>query len=407
MIVGMVELLTVRGATGWAYDDSDPTMPLIIRARDGESVLVQTQSGELRSPLPLLLPQTNQACAFRIEFPARLEERQLAGLTIEAALTGGDRWRALSGPLKIGGAYLHSQPPLLQDSDWESGLPGEAVSPKAKDASFWSARTGEESFDRVESRPVFVVGAARSGTTALCLALERGTRYRGFPEGHVFDVAIRLANAVNAHFEKKARWISPKVCRGYHLGHIAHARFQAEIIELLRRLAAGYTTPYWLDKTPTYEMIASVPLLAQAWPGGRFIFMKRRGLENLRSRLRKFPGINFSGNCRDWAQVMSGWRTVREGVPDRFVEIDQRTMLLDPDSTAERVGRLLDLEPAEVEAFADVLRRERPETTDPSGSIVADPSELGWSAEQMEAFRSICGAEMGVYGYTYGAQYCR
>jgi hypothetical protein len=238
------------------------------------------------------------------------------------------------------------------------------------------------------------------------MALERGTRYKGFAEGHVFDLAIRLAHAVNAHFEKKDPWISPQVRAGYHLGHVAHARFHAETLELLRRLADGYTTPFWFDKTPTYQMIASVPLLAQAWPEGRFTFMKRRALENLRSRLRRFPGSNFTDNCRDWALIMRGWRTVREGVPGRFIEIDQRSMQADPGSTAGCVGRLLELERAEIDAFAAILERERPEMTDPSGNIVADLSELGWSAEQLQVFRSLCGAEMEAYGYTYDAQYC-
>jgi hypothetical protein len=272
---------------------------------------------------------------------------------------------------------------------------------------FWSDEAGRKPFESVESCPVFVLGAARSGTTALCVALEKSTRYRGFPEGHVLDVAVRLVNAVNAHFEKKDPWISPVEIAAYHLGQMGYARIQAETIELLKRLAAGYTTPFWFDKTPTYQMIASVPIIAQAWPNGRFIFMKRRGLENMRSRMRKFSRIDFPGSCRDWALIMSAWRTARESVPDRYLELDQRTMVDDVGSTAARVGRLLDLEPAEVEAFAAVLRRERPEATSPSANIITDLSELGWSAEQIEKFRGICGAEMDAYGYTYDAQYCR
>jgi hypothetical protein len=302
---------------------------------------------------------------------------------------------------------MENAPPLLRNSDGKSPSAREAASPKAMQVPFWSDVAGSRPLESVESRPVFVLGAARSGTSALCVALEKGTRYKGFPEGQVLDVAIRLVNAVNAHFEKKEQWISPKEIAAYHLGQMGHARFQAETIELLRRLAAGYTTPFWFDKTPTYEMTASVPIIAQAWPNGRFIFMKRRGLENICSRMRKFPGRKFSGQCRNWAEIMSAWRTVRETVPDRFLEIDQRTMLDDPGSTAARVGRLLDLEPAEVEAFAAVLRRERPEATVSSASIVGDVSDLGWSAEQIEMFRRVCGAEMDAYGYTYDAQYCR
>jgi hypothetical protein len=244
----------------------------------------------------------------------------------------------------------------------------------------------------------------RSGSSALCLALQKGTRYRGFPEGHVLDVANRLIIAINVHFQKKDT-LPSQARAAYQFGHITHARFQAETMELLRRLMAGYATPFWFDKTPTYQMVISVPLLAQAWPRSSFIFMKRRGLENICSRMRKFGTGNFREMCTDWAIIMSAWRVVRENIPGRFIELDQRIMLTEPDSVAGHVGRLLNLEPTEIEAFSGVLRRERPEMTDPSGSIVSNISQLGWSDEQMQVFRALCNDEMDAYGYTYDAQY--
>jgi len=294
-------------------------------------------------------------------------------------------------------------PPL---EDLTRAPAGGKASTGARDTSFWSP-AAERNVEPVESHPVFVLGAARSGSTALCLALEKGTRYRGFPEGHVLDIATRLVGAVNAHFEKKDAWIPRKDLISYHFGHVTHAGFQAEIFELLRRLAGNYTTPFWFDKTPTYQMVASVPIISQAWPNSRFIFTKRRGLENMRSRILKFAANNFRGSCQDWALIMSGWRTMRNSVPGRYVELDQRALLTDPGWAAARIGRLLDLNDAEIKGCADVLCHERPEATDPSGSIVTDVSELRWSAEQMETFRSICGAEMEAYGYTYDSQYCR
>jgi hypothetical protein len=406
MILGMIELLTRLRAEGWAYVGDDPTTPLRIRARDHETILAQIELEGQRSLLPMPSHENNWAHAFRIEFPERLDHSKLKGLTIEAARRDSDRWRALPRHLKVWGSYGQIEPPLPQDSVGKSQSAGEPLSPKTRQVPFWS--DAAESTPRVgaESRPVFVLGAPRSGTSAVCLALQKGTRYRGFSEGHVLDVACRLGNAVDTHFARKDASISLQTSAAYHLAYVTRARFRALIIEMLRRLAANYTTPFWFDKTPTYPMVASVPIIGQAWSQARFIFMKRRGLENICSRIRKFAG-DFPGDCRDWALIMSGWRAVRETVADRFIEIDQRSMLLDAGSTAARVGRLLDLNPAEIEAFADILRRERPEATGPSEGIVTDLSELGWSAEQIEIFQRVCGAEMEAYGYTYDAQYCR
>lgn len=403
MILGMVELLTIRSVRGWARDGDHPTAPVRVRARDGENVLVEMDLDTHPSLLPK--PVHSRAHAFCIEFQTPLKYSQFTALSIEAAPRGSDNWSPLPPPLKTWGPFLKIDPPLLQDADRESQLAREAAALEPVKFSFWSDEPGAPS-QSGESQPVFVLGAARSGTTALGLALEKGTKYQGFPEGHVLDVAIRLMLAVNAHFEKKETWIAPREKCAYHLGHRDHAEVQGEIIAVLRRLAGGFTTPFWFDKTPTYAMIASVPIIAQAWPNSRFIFMKRRGLENIRSRIRKFSAANFRGDCTDWALIMSGWRTVRDMVPDRFIEIEQRTMLNDAAATAARVGRLLDLESAEVEAFGSSLGRERPEMTDPSANTVSDLKELGWSDEQIEIFRTVCGAEMDAYGYTYDAQYC-
>jgi len=291
--------------------------------------------------------------------------------------------------------------------DGESRSAHEAESRRSERDSFWSSEAVSGSSERAEAYPVFVLGAARSGTTAVSVALKSATRYRGFPEGHVLDVAIRLIDAVDGHFEKKDSWISPQASSIFQLGQVGHASLRVEMIEVLRRLASGYTTPYWFDKTPTHQMVASVPILAEAWPNARFIFMKRRGLENMCSWLRKFNRQDFSIGCQNWALAMSTWRMVRESVPHKFVELDQHSLLEDAEESAAGVGRLLRLNALEVEAFAAALRRARPEVTDPSARIFSDVSELGWPAERLNLFRDLCGAEMEAYGYTYDTEYCR
>jgi Sulfotransferase family len=285
-------------------------------------------------------------------------------------------------------------------------LPARPIPHEAKKAPFWLDETGSAPNGGAENYPLFVIGSARSGTTALCLGLKLATRYDGFPEGHVLDIAIRLATAVNEHLERKEAWIKPGAQAAFHLGQLAHGRVQAEIIELLRRLTGGFTTPYWFDKTPTYQMVASIPLLSQAWPNAQFIFMKRRGLENVRSRIRKFTRSDFSSACHDWALIMREWRIVRDAIPGRFIEIDQHTLALNPGAAAASAGRLLNLNPEEVEALTNVLRHKRPEALVGAECIISDLSELDWSTEQVEKFREECDAEMIAYGYTYDARYC-
>ena len=72
-----------------------------------------------------------------------------------------------------------------------------------KSRPFWSEKEVAASSSEMESYPVFVVGAARSGTSAMAQALVKATRYQGFAEGHVLDIAIRVGNAVEQHLDRQ------------------------------------------------------------------------------------------------------------------------------------------------------------------------------------------------------------
>jgi hypothetical protein len=152
-------------------------------------------------------------------------------------------------------------------------------------------------------------------------------------------------------------------------------------------------------------MILSVPIVARAWPSGRFIFLKRRGIENVSSQMRKFPMSSFDQNCRRWAQVMAGWRQIRSAIPGKFLELEQRALLHNPHGSALRVGTLLDLSTIEIDGLGTQLCILRPEVTDSPERIVSGMNESGWSSEMIETFYRICGAEMDAYGYTYDARY--
>jgi hypothetical protein len=400
-IAGMIELLTPRRARGWVYDGDDPFAPLMLRVRDGEVLLSENT---LPSEPVVLTGQPSQASRvgeFCVEFPSSLRNESMARLTIEAARPGEDLWHALPHYPRLWSPPEKSTAPL--GDDWQR-LDGDGQEKPARQRPFWSNESAAKSFEWTVSRPVFVIGPVRSGTTALCLALEKGTRYQGFPEGHVLDVAIRLVNAINLHFERKET-IAVRDIYAYHLGNTQSSRFFSETVEMVRRLASGYTTPFWFDKTPTYPMVASVPILAVAWPNAKFIFMKRRGLESMRSRLRKFSRVDFRASCTDWALIMAGWRNVRKTVPGRFIEIDQRDLDKGPRTVGVSVGKLLGLDSPEVDAFVNVLKSERPEATGPSTRPIGGVSELGWSEEQFDIFREVCSKEMEAYGYTYDGSY--
>jgi hypothetical protein len=394
VIRGYLETFSADSAQGWAVDEAAPTARLVVRMLLGSRVIAHGETIELREDLQIW---GGGAHGFSIDFPAPLSEEESTVVVAEVALPGSDQWQVLP---RFAGYPAAAEEVVSPPTD--VALPVAASDRHAH----WSddpRRTYENAGD---SLPVFITGSVRSGTSALFAALVAATRYRGFYEGHVLDLGARLVAAIDAHLSEKHDFLPDAAIADFHLGRYRRDRFEASVRALLRQLAAGYTTAFWVDKTPSIEMVRSVPLLAQTWPGARFIFMMRRGIENVMSRLRKFETTSFGWSCQRWALIMEEWRRIRPAIPGRFIELDQRSLLDDPQQAARQVGTLLQLDDGEIAGLADGLFKMRIEVTDPAEPI-ADFAETGWSDEMIGTFRRICGPEMEAYGYSYDKSYRR
>jgi hypothetical protein len=154
-------------------------------------------------------------------------------------------------------------------------------------------------------------------------------------------------------------------------------------------------------------MVEAMPILHRIWPSARFIFAKRRGLENIVSRVVKFPRHDFTYHCVNWAGTMAAWRQVRAEHPELpGVEVDQRDISEAPAETARMIGEFLELDPPAQERMSATMTRDRPQETRPgSAARVLTLEETGWTEEQMKIFERECGAQMRAYGYTTDARY--
>jgi hypothetical protein len=396
VIRGYLEAFSADSAQGWALDDADPTARLAVRILLGSRVIAHGKTSEPRQDLQIW---GGGNYGFSLDFSAPLSEEEVSVVVAEAAPLGSDQWQFL--PRFAGSPAAAVEEMVSPPTD--SGL----VTAAPARGAHWSDDPHRTDRHSEESLPVFITGSVRSGTSALFAALAAATRYRGFYEGHVLDLAAGLAAAVEAHFHEKHAFLPDAAIADFHLGRYRRDRFDVALRALLRQLARGFTTAFWADKTPSIEMVRSVPLLAQTWPGARVIFMMRRGLENVMSQQRKFPGASFEESCLRWANLMAEWRRVRLLIPGKFIEVEQRSLLDDPRGTAQQVGALLQLDDGEIAGLADGLARLRIEVTDPAARVIADFADTGWSDEMIAIFRRICGPEMEAYGYSYDGWYRR
>lgn len=165
----------------------------------------------------------------------------------------------------------------------------------------------------------------------------------------------------------------------------------------------------WLDKTGNPDMLAILPELKAMWPDAVFIFAKRRGLENVASRLVKFPDYPFEYHCRDWAQNMVTWREVRPQLPDGCtIEIDQQDILRQPGKVAGGLAGFLRLEGQDTRAMQGIFEENRPQqTAEGSAARIETLATIPWTPEQVDVFTRVCGPQLEAYGYSWDDRYWR
>jgi hypothetical protein len=248
-------------------------------------------------------------------------------------------------------------------------------------------------------KPIFILGSGRSGTSVLSAALRTGARIQGYPEGHFLPLIHYLVKEIDRFYQIKKHLIDEE----YALGHVNIDRVKQEVIKSIRIIADGlYASSQWVDKSPGYETIEAAPYLLQAWENARFIFAKRRGIECLISRLKKFPHVSFENHCTIWAKCMQSWLEIRDRLPqDCAIEIDQRDIALSPKLTAAKIGNFLNLEAEKIAKIEDIFTNKRPQSTGSQESEVAiDLEATGWNPEEIAIFRKICGNINQAFGYS-------
>lgn len=255
--------------------------------------------------------------------------------------------------------------------------------------------------------PIFVLGAARSGTSIVGDALRFGAGIPGTREGFLFSTAYLLITNIDALWQK----IGPPLQyfadedRGDAKRERALSRFdfheyQRHCLRHFHQLASrdGQT---WIDKTPDIYMVHAVPILAAAYPKARWIWVQRNGIEVLDSRRRTHPEMTFAEGCNDWAQVVTDWHRVRGLLGDRWIQVDQREVVNDPEAAAARQQEFLGLDEEQRSGIVETYRTKRPgKTMQRDLTAVLTLASAEWPDEQKVQFREICAEAMQAAGYS-------
>jgi hypothetical protein len=253
-------------------------------------------------------------------------------------------------------------------------------------------------------RPIFIIGSERSGTSVVASALINGARLPGYPEGHFLPLLSVLMKSVDEYYEIRRDLMANEQLM---IAHLDRMHLAQGILDTFQHLSDSlFPASQWVDKTPGELMISAAPYLLQAWPRARFLFLKRRGIENVISRMKKFPDHSFETHCILWKNCMNQWLSVKSSLDGHYLEVDQRDIALHPGRIGREIGDFLDLEDEQVVQMTAMFSHSRPEST---GTIetprAIDLEATGWTAEQKAVFRKHCLPVFEAYGFSDTSSY--
>jgi sulfotransferase family protein len=367
-VTGFVEYAGANRVSGWVYDSGSPSARLEVTVRIGDEFYASGFADIARHDL-LLAGIGDGKHGFAIDVSeATLSAEEVAALEVHA----------ISGVEVIKIARVHVVPELILD------LKSDPLMPTSDARQF----------------PVFILGPARSGTSAVTLALLESGSYIGTGEGHLMPLAHELLSLIDRHYQRAGAE------GGTTLARVSSDAFQKLTRRAFVKLAADlFPTPRWLDKTPTVEMVRASVLMRELWPNARFIFMKRRVIENVLSRRRKFPEGTTESHYSDWAAVMTAWLAVRGKLGTAALEIDHRQLFLDPRDVATSIAVFLELPEPAAARFSRYICQSRPEQTDENFGATYSLDELRLDEQQARRMMAVCDPVMTAFGYGYGEAY--
>jgi hypothetical protein len=370
---GRVGVLLASEVGGWAWDPGNPDEHLMVEIRSQGQVVGRVTADMIRPDLAKAgIGKGDHGFVFRSPKPLPVD--QPGAVAVFARGTAGRSWRLSET------ASQRAVPEPLPEATVTADQPALPFPAQAADRA---------------QHPVFILGATRSGTSALAQAVTQNTRYVGPAEGHVLDLIWALTATVDRFYQERAPERSME--RRTLIAEIPASFFTDGLKHLFVELArAKFPSGYWLDKTLRPEMIRAAPLLRDIWPDAKFIFLRRDPIDNIVSGRRKFPDRSFASLCHNWADSVRAWNVVRDQIAPNGIEVDQATLATSPGDMVRGLSDLIGLTQAEADRVLQSLKVDRPERTSPVFAARDTAESAGWTSEQISTFTTICGPLIGV-----------
>lgn len=172
-----------------------------------------------------------------------------------------------------------------------------------------------------------------------------------------------------------------------------------------RYLAEEFACSHILDKTPTVAPIRAAPDLAAYHREAKFLYCSRRHVDNVHSKLMKFPDVTLEEHVAEWAACHAAWLGARaklDAQGQEYLELDFFDLATDCAAVAARIGAYLGLDGDETAGIAHYLSSQRPQAEQGRDlTRYLRLSEIAWSDEQKARFREIAAPVGATLGYGF------
>ena len=261
-------------------------------------------------------------------------------------------------------------------------------------------------------RPVFLVGAGRSGTVALFRALGNHPEVLSIPGGEIpILMSIGRVAYLLEHGEEKEYFLEQtKVPKQYFYSKLKRLCFESSVgpyygyrklLKALIKNPAGYMKKkYWCVKTFPGEE-AALGLLS-LYPQAKFIYLVRNGINVVHSRTKfgHFRDREFAEHCQVWTSAVERFEYLQHL---ESAEVVQQEELVDaPERIIQKICVHLSIPPDDgpanflkntlVHSLSDEETRESVDVKKIMSSRT--PVYETWTKEQQNIFKDICGSTM-------------
>jgi hypothetical protein len=247
--------------------------------------------------------------------------------------------------------------------------------------------------------PIFIIGSPRSGTSVMAWSLAQHTECWTSAESdiliHLFGRG-RFDTAYQASVSRgDGNWLS--------LNGVSRA-------ELLATLGTGFNAVFtsrsggkrWIDQSPSYTLMVGV--LADMFPGARFVHILRDGRQVVRSMLKSgFAedwADSFGEACKAWSHFVEEAMTFCNERPARGKTVLLDEIAADPDGKFAELQEWLGLE--QEPWSAKFFQENRINSSYPAGDTRrADDGAAvwqSWTGDERRVFAEVAGPTLVKYG---------